>query len=208
MVETTEPKAAPEPVPPLERAGTAEPAADAEGPRPTPKKSEGRARRRAGPEEKGPATPKSKKGTGPRAPNRPTLDPETRRLLGERRRQDARRPLFVRQQSHRYFAIGRFGSWRRPRGQQSKQRRHYGYRPTVVSIGFRSPRRTRGLTPSGFVPVIVRTTADIERLEAIRQAALIARTVGTRKRLILEEAARKRGIHVLNPLLRERREAT
>lgn len=167
---------------------------------PTRKKSEGRVRKTAVDRETRPA----KKAAGPKAPNRPTLDAETRRLLAERRIQDGRRPLFVRQQAHRYYALGRVESWRRPRGLQSKQRRHYGYRPTVVSIGFGSPRAIRGLTPSGFEPVIVHTSTEVEALEPSRQAALIARTVGTRRRLVLEEVARKKGVHVLNPLLRER----
>jgi large subunit ribosomal protein L32e len=143
----------------------------------------------------------------PKAPRRPTLTPEQARLLSERRAQDRRRPRFTRQASYRYYRIGRDESWRRPRGQQSKQRRHYGYRSTVVSIGFRGPRLVRGRTPSGFLPVRVRTPADVERIDPAREAALIARTVGTRRRLVLEETARKRGVHVLNPLTKDRQEA-
>ncbi|MHB8352715.1 MAG: hypothetical protein ACYDFT_08550, partial [Thermoplasmata archaeon] len=79
----------------------------------TPKKSEGRVRGRPAVAARA-SVPKAKKEAGPKAPNRPTLDPETRRLLGERRRQDSRRPLFVRQQAHRYFALGRWDTWRRP----------------------------------------------------------------------------------------------
>lgn len=169
-------------------------------PQATPKKSAGRTR-------KEPAVAAAvKKVTGPKAPRRPALDPELARLLAERRAQDDRRPKFVRQQAHRYFAIGRWDTWRRPRGQQSKQRRHYGYRPTVVSIGFGSPRRTRGLTPTGFVPVLVRRPEEIEAIDLTHQAAIIARTVGTRRRIQIEEAARKRGVHVINPLLRDREE--
>jgi large subunit ribosomal protein L32e len=174
------------------------------GPAATPKKSDERKKQR--PEGAKPAAAAKKAKDLPKAPRRPTLDPELKRLLAERRRRSAERPLFVRQQSHRYYALGRWQSWRRPRGQQSKQRRHYGYRPTVVSIGFGSPRATRGLTPSGFQPVLVRTARDLEAVDAARQAALVARTVGTRKRILLEEAARRRGVHVLNPLVREREE--
>ena len=149
----------------------------------------------------------AKKAPAPKAPRRPTLEPETRRLLAEREGQRQRRPRFDRQQAYRYWSLGRWQTWRRPRGQQSKQRRHYGYRSTIVSIGFGSPRAVRGRTPSGFVPVVVATAREIEALEPIEHAAIIARTVGTRRRLVLEEVARKRGLHVLNPLLRER-EAT
>lgn len=136
----------------------------------------------------------------PRAPKRATLDADTTRLLRLRRELDKHRPLFVRQAAHRYYRIGRDESWRRPRGLQSKQRRHYGYRSVIVRVGYRSPAKTRGLVPSGFRPIIVRTTADIEKLDAARDAAIIARTVGTRRRLTLEETARRLGIHVLNPI--------
>jgi large subunit ribosomal protein L32e len=170
---------------------------------PTPKKSDGRAKGAAPPTEK-PAKPAKK--AAPKAPRRPTLDPELARLLSVRDDTDDRRPKFVRTASHRYFRIGRWESWRRPRGQQSKQRRHYGYRPTVVSIGFGSPRATRGLTPSGFRPVLVRTPDVLSTLDPKRDAVLIARTVGTRRRLVLEEAARQLGLHVLNPIVREREE--
>ncbi|MCI4349355.1 MAG: 50S ribosomal protein L32e [Thermoplasmata archaeon] len=147
-----------------------------------------------------PAKASPKKSEGPKAPRRPVLEPELARLLAIRREVGRRRPKFVRTASHRYWRIGRWESWRAATGIQSKQRRHYGYRPVVVSIGFGSPRRTRGLTPTGFRPVIVHTTAEIERLEKGADAAIIARTVGVRRRLVLEETARKLGIHVLNPI--------
>ncbi|MCI4325139.1 MAG: 50S ribosomal protein L32e [Thermoplasmata archaeon] len=173
------------------------------GTTPTPKKSDGRAKSAPATPEK-PAKPAKK--AAPKAPRRPTLEPELARLLSVRDDTDVRRPKFVRTASHRYFRIGRWESWRRPRGQQSKQRRHYGYRPTVVSIGFGSPRATRGLTPTGFRPVLVRTPDVLSTLDPKRDAVLIARTVGTRRRLVLEEAARQLGLHVLNPIVREKEE--
>ncbi|MCI4331857.1 MAG: 50S ribosomal protein L32e [Thermoplasmata archaeon] len=142
----------------------------------------------------------------PKAPHRPTLDPETKRLLSVRDAIDDRRPVFGRQAANRYWRIGRWGAWRRPRGLQSKQRRHYGYRAELVSIGYSSPALVRFRTPSGFVPIMVQTPRDLEGLNAQRDAAIIGRTVGTRRRLVLEESARKKGIHVLNPLLKEREE--
>jgi large subunit ribosomal protein L32e len=169
---------------------------------PTPKKSDARTRS-AKPAEKA-AKPAKKE--APKAPRRPTLEPELARLLKVRDATDVRRPKFVRTASHRYWRIGRWISWRRPRGQQSKQRRHYGYRPVVVSIGFGSPRATRGLTPSGFRPVLVRTAEALNALDPVRDAVLIARTVGTRRRLVLEETARQKGLHVLNPIGRDREE--
>jgi large subunit ribosomal protein L32e len=196
MTPEPEPVAAPEPV------------AEGKAGEPTPKRAPRRATPAAGEPataEK-PATEKKAKAPAPKAPRRPTLDPELARLLTVRAEVNGRRPKFVRTASHRYARIGRRGSWRRPRGLQSKQRRHYGYRPVVVSIGFRSPRETRGLTPSGFRPVLVRTAAEVEALAPATEAALIARAVGVHRRLYLEEVARQRGIHVLNPITSERKE--
>jgi large subunit ribosomal protein L32e len=152
---------------------------------------------------KAPEKAKTKASAAPKAPRRPTLDPEVARLLAVRREGDGRRPRFTRQASYRYYRIGRDESWRRPRGQQSKQRRHYKYRSTVVSIGLRGPAKARGLTPTGFRPVVVSTPKEIEKLKPATEAAIIARTVGTRRRLVLEETARKAGVHVLNPITRD-----
>jgi large subunit ribosomal protein L32e len=153
---------------------------------------------------KEPAPAPAKEGTketeAPKAPRRARLSPELAVLLATRRRLDRTRPAFVRQAAHRYERIGRDESWRRPRGLQSKQRRHYGYRSKVVRIGYRSPARVRGLTPAGFRPVLVRTRGELDGLDALKDAAVIARTVGTRRRLVLEEEARRLGIRVLNPI--------
>jgi large subunit ribosomal protein L32e len=169
-------------------------------------------RRRTSPEAKAetspaPVTPSSagKKGSTaeePKAPRRATLPPELKVLLATRGLLDTKRPLFVRQAAHRYGRIGRDESWRRPRGLQSKQRRHYGYRSKIVRIGYRSPAAVRGLTPAGFRPVLVRTRNELDGLDATRDAAVIARTVGTRRRLVLEEEARRLGIRVLNPIVK------
>ena len=150
---------------------------------------------------------KPKKQEGPRAPRRPDLPAPQKTLLAARREIDRHRPLFGRQARYRYYRIGRDMSWRRPRGLQSKQRRHYGYRPQIVRIGYRSPARVRGLTPSGFRPVLVRTDRDLEAIDAKLEAAVIARTIGTRRRLALEETARKLGVHILNPIVTSEQEA-
>jgi large subunit ribosomal protein L32e len=135
-------------------------------------------------------------------PRRPQLSPEETAALAVRKLRSRRRPRFVRQQAHRYWRIGRDGSWRAPRGVQSKQRRHYKYRPPVVSIGYRGPARVRGRTPTGFRPVIVHNAHELESLDGGREIAIIAGGVGTRKRLALEELARQKRIRIANPLLK------
>ncbi len=173
---------------------------------PAPKPARRRVRAAPPPEEKKEIVPAdatavtTEEPATPRAPKRASLDPESAKLLRQRRELDRHRPLFVRQAAHRYYRIGRDESWRRPRGLQSKQRRHYGYRSVIVRVGYRSPAKVRDLVPSGFRPIIIRTTGELEKLDATKEAAIIARTVGTRRRLTLEETARRLGIHVLNPI--------
>jgi large subunit ribosomal protein L32e len=172
-----------------------------------PRKPPARRRTKAAPKEAAPAPEPKKEPEGPRVPRRADLPADQRTLLSARRQIDRRRPIFGRQARYRYFRIGRDGAWRRPRGLQSKQRRHYGYRPKVVRVGYRSPAKVRGLVPSGFRPVLVHTPGDLAKLDAQLEAAIIARTVGTRRRLVLEEAARKLGIRVLNPIVKAEQEA-
>ena len=184
--------------------------APSEAPSPTPKKAAKKAAEATpskGPAETAKGKAAEKKAPMPKAPRRPSLDPEETRLLHVRRTLEDTRPKFVRTASNRYWRIGRWASWRRPRGQQSKQRRHYGYRPRVVRIGFGGPKVTRGLTPSGFRPVLVRTEGELSAIDPTHDAVLIARTVGTKRRLVLEESCRKLGLHILNPIVKEREES-
>lgn len=186
-------------VPPTEPEKTAPPAE---------KKRPVRARTKAGAKAPPPEAESEKaEETETPVPKRATLGASERALLTARKRLDRRRPVFGRQAANRYYRIGRDGAWRRPRGLQSKQRRHYGYRPKVVRIGYRSPARVRGLVPSGFRPIVVRTLGDLDGIDGQTEAAVIARTVGTRRRLVLEEEARKLGIRVLNPIVKGEGEA-
>ena len=133
-----------------------------------------------------------------RAGAKPVLDDALRRALAERRAAAERRPRFLRQEWYRYRRLGR--KWRRPQGGQSKLRRHFGYRINVVSIGYRSPRLSRGLHPSGFAEVLVHNVRQLEGLDAKRQAVRVAHGVGYRKRVLIQEEADKLGVRVLNPV--------
>lgn len=128
---------------------------------------------------------------------KPKLDDETKRLMTIKKTIDDRRPDFNRQEWFRYKKLSR-GGWRAPRGKESKMRRHFGYRPNVVSIGFRSPAAVRDLHPSGFEEVRVFRPADLEGVDPQTHAIRIARQVGTRKRLEIEKVAAKLKIRVLN----------
>ena len=64
---------------------------------------------------------------------KPELDARTKELLDLRYDMSHKRVKFYRQEWFRFSRLGQ--KWRRPRGIHSKMRRHYKYRPNVVSIG-------------------------------------------------------------------------
>jgi len=127
---------------------------------------------------------------------KPAASEERSRQLALRDRIARKRPTFLRQEWFRYKKLGL--KWRRPQGGQSKLRRHFKYRINVVSIGYRGPKVTRGLHPSGFKEVLVHNPAQLEGVDPAKEAVRIAHAVGMRKRKLIEEAAAEKGIRVLN----------
>jgi large subunit ribosomal protein L32e len=125
----------------------------------------------------------------------PELDDETARALTQKHREG--KPQFNRQDYHKKKRVPT--SWRRPRGNLSKQRRGIKGKGDTVEAGFRSPRAARGLHPSGFEEVYVHNVDDLEGVDGDRQAVRIASKVGARKRERIEEVAEDEDIRVLNP---------
>jgi len=123
-------------------------------------------------------------------------------LTGERppkKRQlsKSKKPKFKRQESWRYKRVKE--NWRKPRGIDSKMRKKVKGWPLSPKAGYRSPKKTRGLHPSGYVEVQVQTLEDLNGLDSQTQAIRIARTVGGKKRVEILALADERGIHVFNP---------
>jgi large subunit ribosomal protein L32e len=127
---------------------------------------------------------------------KPVLSEATQALLLQRAARRAERPAFRRQEWFRYKRLGT--EWRRPRGHHSKLRRHLGYRPSMPSAGYRGPRTVRGLHPSGFREVLVHRPAELDGVNPETHAARIAHSVGTRKRVSIQERADELGIRILN----------
>ncbi|MGD9131431.1 MAG: 50S ribosomal protein L32e [Candidatus Bathyarchaeota archaeon] len=108
-----------------------------------------------------------------------------------------KKPKFRRQESWRYKRVG--DTWRKPHGIDSKMRKKVKGWPVSPTVGYRSPKKTRGLHPSGFVETRVQSVEDLGGIDPELQAIRIARTVGGRKRVEILASAEEKGIHVLNP---------
>ena len=108
-----------------------------------------------------------------------------------------KRPEFVRQESWRYVRLK--PNWRRPRGKDSKMRLQKSGWPPLVKIGYRTPRKYRGLHPSGYEEVLVYRPEDLIGLDPETHAVRIAGSVGMRKRMMIVEEAERLGLKILNP---------
>lgn len=130
---------------------------------------------------------------------KPELDDETVDALAKRAMISGRRPAFKRQEWFRYSKLGE--KWRKPKGIHSKMKRQLKRRPPMVDIGFRGPVAARDLHPSGFEEVLVYNVDGLESIDPKKQAVRIGGTVGTKKRIAIEDRAAELGIRVLNRMV-------
>ena len=126
-------------------------------------------------------------------------------LLQARKKVSDKRPKFVRQESWRYDRLAE--SWRKPKGKDNKMRRQVSGVPRLVKVGYRGPRKARGLHPSGYTDNLVFNVNDLARLDPAKDAARIGHVVGQRKRLLILAEARSKAIKVLNPGKEQKAEA-
>ena len=128
------------------------------------------------------------------------IDAETADALAKRALISGRRPAFKRQEWFRYAKF-KDSTWRKPKGIHSKMKRRLKRRGPIVDIGFRGPASVRGLHPTGFEEVLVFNTDALEGLDPKKQAIRIGGTVGTKKRMAIEDRADELGIRVLNRMV-------
>lgn len=131
------------------------------------------------------------------APITITHDPETKRLLNVRKKQKSKKPTFKQTDSHKKKKLADY--WRRPDGIHNKTRYAKHGKCPLVEAGYGSPAAVRGLHPSGFEEIIVNNIKEVESLNTKKQAGRIGRTVGARKRSIIEKKASELGLKILNP---------
>ncbi len=130
---------------------------------------------------------------------KPELSDEVSEGLAMRAIISGRRPAFKRQEWHRYAKLGE--KWRKPKGIHSKMKRRVKRREPIVDIGFRGPASVRGLHPSGFEEVLIYNVDGLDDIDPKVQAVRIGGTVGTKKRIAIEDRAAELGIRVLNRMV-------
>lgn len=138
-------------------------------------------------------------GSGYAVKAKPELSEETVDGLAKRAIISGHRPAFKRQEWFRYSKLGE--KWRKPKGIHSKMKRQLKRRPPMVHIGYRGPASVRDLHPSGFAEVLVHNVDGLENIDPKVQAIRIGGTVGTKKRIEIEDRAAELGIRVLNRMV-------
>ena len=120
----------------------------------------------------------------------------TEKALELRERVKKSKPRFVRQESWRLKRLKT--NWRRPRGLDNKMRRKIKGWPPTVNTGYRGPKASRGLHPSGYQELLIHNLKELKGIDPKTQAVKIAHAVGNRNRAKILTEARKKKITVLN----------
>ncbi len=108
----------------------------------------------------------------------------------------SKKPAFVRPESWRYDKFSE--SWRRPKGLDNKIRRKIKGWPPGPSTGYKGPKMSRGLHPSGYEDVLVHNIAELGKVNPTTQAVRIGHTVGKKKRVEIIAEARKLNLKIVN----------
>jgi large subunit ribosomal protein L32e len=117
-------------------------------------------------------------------------------LLAERKKISSKRPKFIRQESWRYDRLAE--NWRKPKGKDNKMRKQKAGVPAIVKIGYRGPKVSRGLHPSGYSDNIVLNVNGLAGLDPKKDAVRLGHTVGDKKRKEIIAKATEQGFKILN----------
>ncbi|MDX1797219.1 MAG: 50S ribosomal protein L32e [Candidatus Lokiarchaeia archaeon] len=121
---------------------------------------------------------------------------QDKRLMELRNRINKKRPSFRRVESWRYKRVS--DSWRKARGIDSNTRKKKKSGIKSATVGYRNPKKVRGLHPSGYKEVRVTTIQDLKNLNKNQHAIKISSKLGSKKRVALIDYCQRRGFKILN----------
>lgn len=119
-----------------------------------------------------------------------------KKSLAQREQIKKRKPAFRREDWHKIKAVLNSG-WRKPRGKHSKMRHGFQGHQSLVNPGYGSPSDVRGLHSSGYLPIRVCNPEDLSVLDKSVHAAVIAATVGTKKKVEMVKKAVALGLKII-----------
>jgi len=91
-----------------------------------------------------------------------------------------KKPAFRRTEEYRHAKLK--DTWRRPTGKQSKQRQHEKSRGNIPKPGYGTPATLRGCNRQGFLEVLVSNEKEIAAIDPKNQVAIVASSVGAKKK--------------------------
>jgi len=119
-----------------------------------------------------------------------------KKLLELRKKTKRKKPVFVRQDTHKKKKLG--FKWRKPRGLHSKMRRGLkGYR-RGISKGYKSPSLVKGIHPSGLRIIIISSIKELDKIKKEGEGIIIKKQVGLKKRVEIVKKAIESSIKILN----------
>ena len=121
---------------------------------------------------------------------------EQKRIMELRKKINKKRPSFRRVESWRYKRVK--DSWRKARGIDSRTRIKSKSGVKSPSVGYRGPKKVRGLHPLGYEEVRVHNINDLEGLNNKKHAIKVSTKLGIKKRISVIDYAQSRGFKVLN----------
>ena len=117
-------------------------------------------------------------------------------LLELRSKIKSRKPEFIRQDNPKRRKLN--DKWRKPKGIHSKIRHHFKGRRKMPSPGYKSPAAIKGLHATGLKMITIFSPGDIIKINKDNEGIIIAKSVGTRKRLEILKKAMEMKITILN----------
>jgi large subunit ribosomal protein L32e len=121
---------------------------------------------------------------------------DQKRMIELRKKIKKKRPSFRRVESWRYVRVK--DSWRKARGIDSRTRIKSKSGVKSPSVGYRGPKKVRGLHPSGYEEVRVHNINDMKGLNNKKHAIKVSTKLGVKKRISVVDYAQSRGFKVLN----------
>ena len=121
---------------------------------------------------------------------------QNKRLMELRKKMNKTRPSFRRVESWRYKRVK--DPWRKARGIDSKTRKKKKSGVKSPGVGYRSPKKVRGLHPSGYIEARVTTIQELNNLNKNQHAIKISGKLGAKKRIALIDYCQKKGFKILN----------